>query len=149
RYAERPQCLLPESIFFDSALCRPKSGVRKHQMASEILIQCSISRRDPEIAQFCLRLRPRQIERPTSAVGIVIKISELYRALFVFGDESRERDVGGSTGWDPYSHPEREDWVQPCSSGSSQLRTFIERHRISYRPAATNEFCAIRFACDI
>ena len=38
RYAERPQCLLSKSVFFDSALCRPESGVRKHQMASEILI---------------------------------------------------------------------------------------------------------------
>ena len=79
----------------------------------------------------------------------MVQISELYSALFVFGDESRERDVRGSTGWDPYSHPEREDRVQHCSYGSSQLRTFIERHRISYRPAATNEFCAIRFAGDI
>src|SRR5207253_2694883 len=103
--AERPQCLLPESVFLDSALRRPESGMRKHQVASKILIQCRVSRRDPEIAQFCLCLRPRQIERATGAVGIVIKISELYRTLFVFGDESRESDMRGTTGRDPHSHP--------------------------------------------
>ena len=67
--------------------------MRKHQVASKILIQCRVSRRDPEIAQFCLCLRPRQIERATGAVGIVIKISELDGAFLLIGHECRERDV--------------------------------------------------------
>ena len=79
----RPQRLLAEFVFFDLALRRPESRMREHQVAGEILIQRCIRRRDPQIAQLRLRLRPRQIERAPRAVWIVIEVGELYRALLL------------------------------------------------------------------
>src|SRR5205823_5500533 len=80
---------------------------------------------------------------------IVIQIGELDRALFLFSDERRERDMRGSTGWNPHSHAQREDWIEHGAYCPSQLCTFIERRRISHRAAAAHEFCAIRLAGNV
>src|SRR5712692_2829021 len=100
RDAEGPERLLSESILLDGTLRRPESRVREHQVTSKILIQRCIGRCDPEIPQLRLRLRPRQVEGSPRAIRIMIQIGQLDRALFLFGDKRRERDVGRSAGWD-------------------------------------------------
>ena len=79
----------------------------------------------------------------------MIQVGELDRALFLFSDERRERDVRGSAGWNPDSHAKRENWIEHRAYCSRQLCTFIERRCISHRPPTAHEFRAVRLAGDI
>ncbi len=148
RYAQRPQRLLAEAVLLDSALRRSESRMREHQVSRQILVQRCIGWRDSQIAQLRLCLRPRKIERPPGAVGIVVQIGELDRALFLLGDECRESHVCRASGRNANADPQRENRIQHCAHRSTQLRALVQRRRVSHRAATPDEFRPIGFAGD-
>src|SRR5712671_5969508 len=106
----------------------------KQQMPGEILIQRGVGRRDSKIAQLSLRLRPRQIERASSAVWIVVQIRKLDCAFLLLGDERGERNADRRTWRNTNAHTQRKNRIEHGAHRSGELRAFIERFRVSDRP---------------
>ena len=91
RYTQSPQFGLAEFVVLALGRESLEAWMRIQQVARQLLIERCIRRSDPELTQLRLCMRPRQVERASRAVRIVIQICELDRLLSFVGVERSER----------------------------------------------------------
>src|SRR6266545_2549754 len=105
------------------------------EMTRELLIESRIGGRDSEISQLCLRLRPGEIQCPSRAVRVVVKVRELNCCFAIFRHVRREGHLRRSAGGNGYPGAQGENRIQYGTHGSRQLYSVVECHRITHRSA--------------
>ena len=127
----RPERRLPALVLLQLALRGAEPGVRVEEVAGQLRVERRVGRRDLEVAQLDLRLRPRQVERALRAVGILVAVGELLGARAIGGHERREGDARALAGRHPDARPQREHGIEDRAHRPREGAVAVEGQRVA------------------